>query len=129
MASRKNKPHEAAKKPEQVETTETAEQPITVSDGTYIGKGTGFRGETEVSVTAESGRITDITILSYRDDERYFSRAAGSMIEAILNNQSLRVNTVSGATFSSNGILEAVADALDLSFTNPNTSNNRQGRH
>lgn len=111
------------------ETTETAEQPITVSDGTYIGKGTGFRGETEVSVTVESGRITDITILSYRDDERYFSRAENSMIEAILNNQSLRVNTVSGATFSSNGILEAVADALDLSFTNPNTSNNRQGRH
>ncbi len=111
------------------ETTETAEQPITVSDGTYIGKGTGFRGETEVSVTVESGRITDITILSYRDDERYFSRAADSMIEAILNNQSLRVNTVSGATFSSNGILEAVADALDLSFTNPNTSDNRQGRH
>lgn len=51
------------------------------------------------------------------------------MIEAILNNQSLRVNTVGGATFSSNGILEVVADALDLSFTNPNTSNNRQGRH
>ena len=111
------------------ETTETTEQPITVADGTYTGKGSGLRGETEVSVTVESGRITDITILSYRDDERYFSRAADSMIEAILNNQSLRVNTVSGATFSSNGILEAVADALDLSFTNPNTSNNRQGRH
>ena len=111
------------------ETTETPEQPVTTLDGTYTGKGTGFRGETEVSVTVESGRITDITVLSYRDDERYFSRAADSMIEAILKNQSLRVNTVSGATFSSNGILEAVADALDLSFTNPNASDNRQGRH
>lgn len=111
------------------ETSETPEQPITVSDGTYTGKGTGFRGETEVSVTVESGKIADITVLSYQDDERYFSRASDSMIEAILNNQSLRVNTVSGATFSSNGILEAVADALDLSFTNPNESANRHGKH
>ncbi len=111
------------------ETSEAPEQPITVSDGTYTGKGTGFRGETEVSVTVESGKIADITVLSYQDDERYFSRASDSMIEAILNNQSLRVNTVSGATFSSNGILEAVADALDLSFTNPNESANHHGKH
>lgn len=111
------------------ETQETPEEPISVADGVYTGKGTGFRGETEVSVTVENGKITDITILSYRDDERYFSRASDSVIEAILHNQSLRVGTVSGATFSSNGILEAVADALDLTFTNPNAASGGHGRH
>ena len=111
------------------ETQETPEEPISVADGVYTGKGTGFRGETEVSVTVENGKITDITVLSYRDDERYFSRASDSVIEAILHNQSLRVSTVSGATFSSNGILEAVADALDLTFTNPNAASGGHGRH
>ena len=77
----------------------------------------------------EGGTITDITVLSYRDDERYFSRASETVIDSILENQSLRVNAVSGATFSSNGILEAVADALDLSFTNPNASAGGHGRH
>ena len=111
------------------ETQETPEEPISVADGVYTGKGTGFRGETEVSVTVENGKITDITVLSYRDDERYFSRASDSVVEAILHNQSLRISTVSGATFSSNGILEAVADALDLTFTNPNAASGGHGRH
>jgi len=35
------------------------------------------------------------------------------------------VQTVSGATFSSNGILEAVADALDLEYSNPNAGMSR----
>ena len=40
------------------------------------------------------------------------------------------MSTVSGATFSSNGILEAVADALNIDFTNPNASlgGRRKGR-
>lgn len=110
-------------------TEETPDGALSLTDGVYTGKGTGFRGETEVSVTVEGGTITDITVLSYRDDERYFSRASETVIDSILENQSLRVNAVSGATFSSNGILEAVADALDLSFTNPNASAGGHGRH
>lgn len=44
------------------------------------------------------------------------------MIEEILSAQSIQVSTVSGATFSSNSILEAVADALGTDWTNPNSS-------
>lgn len=111
------------------EEAQTSEEPSSFTDGTYTGRGTGFRGDTEVSVTVKDGKITDITVLSYSDDRQYFSRASNSMIEAILNSQSLRVSTVSGATFSSNGILEAVADALDLTFSNPNASAGGHGRH
>ena len=88
-------------------------------DGTYTGTGTGYRGQTQVSVTVEDGKITDITVLSYADDNQFFSRAESGVIEAVIRQQSVNVQTVSGATFSSNGILEAVADALDLEYSNP----------
>jgi len=88
-----------------------------LADGTYTGSGTGFRGETEVSVTVKDGVITSVTVTSYSDDERYFSRAESQVIGEIIEKQTPDVDAVSGATYSSNGIMEAVADALGLSFT------------
>lgn len=92
------------------------------ADGVYTGTGTGFRGETSVTVTVENGEITDITINSYKDDQQFFSRAESGVISAILRSQDTDVDAVSGATFSSNGIKEAVADALGIEFANPNNS-------
>lgn len=85
---------------------------FSVADGTYEGTGNGFRGTTSVSVTVENGAITDITINSYADDDAYFTRAQDTVISEIISTQSLDVQAVSGATFSSNGIMDAVADAL-----------------
>lgn len=99
-------------------------------DGTYSGSGTGFRGTTNVSVTVENGKITDIEIVSYQDDMQFFSRAESSVISEIISKQSTDVSTVSGATFSSNGIIEAVSDALGIEFNNPNATmgGHRHGR-
>lgn len=91
-----------------------------VSDGTYEGSGTGFRGTTSVSVAVENGAITDITVNSYEDDNEFFTRAEGGIIREIIDSQSLEVDTVSGATFSSNSIIEAVSNALGKEFDNPN---------
>lgn len=91
--------------------------PIALADGTYSGTGEGFRGETKVSVMVQNGTIASISIERYVDDERYFVRAKRTILDAILSAQSVQVDTVSGATYSSNGILEAVADALSLDFT------------
>ena len=85
---------------------------FSVADGTYEGTGNGFRGTTSVSVTVENGAITDITINSYADDTAYFTRAQDTVISEIISTQSLDVQAVSGATFSSNSIMDAVADAL-----------------
>lgn len=85
---------------------------FSVADGTYKGTGQGFRGTTSLSVTVENGTITDITINSYEDDAAYFTRAQDAVISEIISTQSLNVQAVSGATFSSNGIMDAVADAL-----------------
>ncbi len=102
----------------------------TYADGVYTGTGNGYRGATQVQVTVEGGKIADVTILSYADDRQYFAKAQSSLIAAILNAQGIEVDTIGGATFSSNGILEAVADALDIDFTNPNSSlsGRRKGR-
>ncbi len=88
-----------------------------LQDGTYSGSGTGFRGETDVTVTVAGGKITDITIDSYQDDEQFFGRAESTIIQEIIDNQSVNVDAVSGATYSSNGIKEAVANALSLDYT------------
>ncbi|MBE5987803.1 MAG: 4Fe-4S binding protein [Paenibacillaceae bacterium] len=97
-------------------------------DGTYTGTGQGFRGETKTSVTVENGNITDITVLSYEDDKPYFSKAVEKVTAEIINSQSTEVDAVSGATFSSNGIMESVANALNVSYNNPNSTLKSEGR-
>ena len=101
-----------------------------LKDGTYSGTGKGRNGNIEVSVTVENSKVTDITIISSQEDAQYFSRAKSGIISSVINKQSLNVSTISGATMSSNGILEAIANALDIEFTNNNSSiNNHDHNH
>ncbi|WP_333887258.1 FMN-binding protein, partial [Clostridium sp.] len=65
-----------------------------------------------VSVVVKNGKITDITTLSYQDDEKFYDRASSTVIQEIINSQSTSVDAVSGATYSSNGIMKAVENAL-----------------
>lgn len=82
-------------------------------DGTYTGSGKGFKGRTTtVSVTVANGKITNVETVSYGDDRQYYERAASSVIKNIVSKQSTSVDTVSGATYSSKGIMSAVANAL-----------------
>lgn len=121
-------PEEPGTKENQAQPNENSEEPqpsggfdlSTVSDGTYEGTGTGFRGTTSVSVVVENGAITDVTVNSYEDDSEFFTRAEGVVIREIIDSQSLDVQAVSGATFSSNSIIEAVSNALGKEFDNPN---------
>ena len=94
-----------------------------LKDGTYTGSGTGLRGETDVTVTVSGGKITDITIDSYQDDQQFFERAESTVVQEIIDNQSVNVDAVSGATYSSNSIKEAVANALSVDYT-PSTIQN-----
>lgn len=82
-----------------------------LEDGVYEGTGTGFAGPIKVAVTIKDHTITAIEILSKSDDAAFFTRAK-AMIDRILEKQSLDVDTVSGATYSSRGILRAVKNAL-----------------
>lgn len=82
-------------------------------NGVYEGSGTGFRnGTTTVSVTIQNDVITNIKILSNDDSPRFFNFASSRIISEIKNSQSADVDTVSGATYSSMGIIDAVQNAL-----------------
>lgn len=83
------------------------------ADGTYTGTGTGFHnGTTKVSVTISGGKITAVKTLSTEDDGKFYSRAYSSISSEIISSQSTEVSAVSGATFSSQGIMSAVESAL-----------------
>ena len=83
-------------------------------DGTYTGSGEGNYGpgSVTVTVTVAGGQIASASY-STEDDEDYFIDAWNGIYGQILNNQSADgVDTVSGATYSSNGILQAFRNAL-----------------
>lgn len=107
------------KKPEQEESEDKqsfieAGRFQNLTDGIYTGSADAFRGDVEVKVTVEKQKVTDISILSYCDTEEYFFRAAPAVIEQMKAEQSLNVDAVSGATYSSNGVIHAVANALEI---------------
>lgn len=82
-------------------------------DGTYEGSGTGYKGRTTtVSVTIKNGNIASIETVSTGDDGPYYNRSFPSVSSQITDTQETSVDAVSGATYSSNGIMSAVDDAL-----------------
>ena len=92
---------------EKVEKKSTAKGSFDLADGVYKGTGTGYAGDITVSVQIKDKQIVAIDILSSSDDAAFFNRAK-AVIDRIIESQTLDVDTVSGATFSSNGIISAV---------------------
>ena len=82
-----------------------------LKDGVYTGSGSGFSGTITVQVTVAGGKITAIQIVSSSDDAAYLNRAQ-AVIPSVIAAQSTSVDTVSGATYSSKGILMAIHNAL-----------------
>ena len=81
-------------------------------NGTYEGSGTGYGGTITVQVTLQDDTITDVSVTSAPGEDSAYLAPGENVINSIISEQSTDVDTVSGATFSSTGILEAVNDAL-----------------
>lgn len=81
-------------------------------NGTYEGSGTGYGGTITVQVTLQDDTITDVSVTSAPGEDSAYLAQGKNVISSIISEQSTDVDTVSGATFSSTGILEAVNDAL-----------------
>ena len=82
-----------------------------LTDGTYQGSADGYNGTITVSVTVSGGQVTDIAVVSNSDTARFFDSATGVLTD-IEEEQSLEVDTVTGATFSSAGLIQATYNAL-----------------
>lgn len=91
---------------------ENFEEPEGYKDGTYYGSARGFGGNIQVQVVIAEGKITDISIVSASSETPSYLASAKAVINRILSAQSPNVDTISGATYSSNGIINAVKSAL-----------------
>lgn len=111
---------------ETAEEEEQAKGSFDLEDGVYQGTGTGYRGDITVAVKIKDKQITSIEILSASDDEPFFGRAKG-LIEQIIKKQSTKVDTVSGATYSSKGIISAVKNALTGEKDSGTTGSSQEG--
>lgn len=96
------------------EISETDEQSTSnrYINGTYTASAYGYDGEITVNVTIVNDEITEITAKSAEEDPWYFEQAEKSVIESIISKQNTDVDAVSGATYSSKGIMQAVENAL-----------------
>lgn len=84
-----------------------------IADGVYTGQGNGFRGTMTVQIEILNQQIVSIEVLDTKDDAKWFNRANSIIPGRIIEAQSTDVNAVSGATYSSNGIIDAVKNALE----------------
>lgn len=127
----KDKKHQVSERVTDTETEDAAEDTQTatgsfeLADGVYKGSATGFSGPVTVAVTIMDKKIISIDILSSTDDEAFFNKAKG-VIDRIIASQSFDVDVVSGATYSSNGIIGAVKNALTGEKDNGVTGKSKQ---
>lgn len=88
-------------------------QGVQLKDGNYTGVADGYGKNLTVSVTIRDNRITDIVITKHNEKQsRFYARPIAEIPEAIIDSQSLDVDTISGATYTSVVIINAVNDAL-----------------
>lgn len=95
-----------------VQTEAEQEAESGLKDGTYEGTGLGFGDDIIVQVTISGGRMTDISVVSAEGEDKPYYKQALSVLDKMLSAQSTEVDTVSGATLTADGMIEAVADAL-----------------
>ena len=88
------------------------EKPTGPKNGTYEGSAYGFGDLITVSVTLKDGKMTDISVLRADGEDKPYYKQAVSVLNEMLNAQSTEVDTVSGATQTADGLIDAVADAL-----------------
>jgi len=83
-----------------------------VPDGTYRGVGKGLFVISSLSVVVAAGKVTSVTVVSQSETPDVAAPALTGIPKAIVEQQKVDVDVVSGATFSSKGIIAAVKNAL-----------------
>lgn len=117
-ASEKDKAPAPKKEEKEPEVTQDISD-MNLADGTYEGTGKGFGGNIKVEVEVKDGKVANIEILEHGETESIAGPAIDGIPGAIVDAQSIEIDNVSGATFSSKGIKAAVMDALSKAKAKP----------
>ncbi|HSL86421.1 MAG TPA: FMN-binding protein, partial [Bacteroidales bacterium] len=104
----------ACASPEPVENNGGSETPVTESTftpGTYEGSAKGFHGDINLKVTVDENEITEI-VADHTETEGLGDKAVEALIESAKEKDSLALDMMSGATYSSEAFLAALEIAL-----------------
>jgi uncharacterized protein with FMN-binding domain len=82
-----------------------------ISDGKYTGSFNGYRWSNTVEVTISNKKITNITFV--KGQTFGIADVENKLIKEVIDNQSTKVDTISGATISSKAILKAIENAIN----------------
>lgn len=96
------------------QTKESAQQAQgNYTDGTYQGSAQGYGGTVTVEITIENGNLVNIEVVSADGEDAAYYNMAIDVLDSIIEKQSADdIDVVSGATYSSNGIIGAAKEAL-----------------
>ena len=83
-------------------------------NGEYEAEAEGYAGKVHVKLSVENDAITSISAWADEDDPEYFNDAMNKVIPQIATKVSADgIDACSGATYSSNGLIEAARKALE----------------
>ena len=83
------------------------------ADGTYSAASIGFRGDVTVAVTVADGKIAAVKITSHKEDGYFYHQCDPVVLDKIVAKQGFKgIDAVTGATVTSEAILNAAAKAL-----------------
>ncbi|MEK3731646.1 flavocytochrome c [Paenibacillus sp. FSL M8-0334] len=94
------------------EIAETADPQGIYTPGTYTGEAQGLHSTIKVEVTVDASKILSVKVLEQQDTEGVSDAVFDTIPQKVVEGQSLKVEVVSGASVSSEGLIEAIADAL-----------------
>ena len=81
--------------------------------GTYQASAQGYHGSIVLKVTVDADKITGIEVVEQSETEGIGAAALPMLVEAVLANQTIGVDAVTGATITSDGFKAAMKDALN----------------
>lgn len=82
------------------------------NEGTFTGTAKGYRSDVSVAVTIKNDKIVNIDILSHNESRGYYEEPIASIPSLIIESQSTDVDSITGSTFTSDAIKNAVEGAL-----------------
>lgn len=108
--------HDEAVEQQIAEAERAANRGPYATDGTFEGSAQGYGGPVKMQVVIENGNIASVTILdASSEDEAWLDMCVG-LPDKIVKAQSTSIDVVSGATYTSSGILNGTTEALQKSM-------------
>ncbi len=104
------------------EQLETNSNTALYTEGTYTGESDSIGGKIKLDVTVDENEIQSIEIVEFNDSEFSFD-ARDNMIEKIVNANNTNIDTISGATETTQGIINAVDMALLAAYIDSASNN------